>query len=812
MLSTPRRMRSYLRSDSAAGAVALCLLLSMACAQGAEDGLARARDLQAEGKVEEALVELRALIEEHPDHPEANYQLGLALLATGARGGALVALHKAAASEEFAVEAGIAEASLMLQTNNGDEALRSAEHVLAIEPENETALLLFAEAALAVHDGTKALEAGDRLVALNPAPKGWQLLRAKAFAELSRWSEAEAIFGSLWAEPWEDDAPGANRTCVAYAKYFGLTRKDKEQAKRVIEDCVKARPDDGQLALDTARVYLDLDDSESSVNLLRAASERLPEEPVLKQALSEALLQADRFAEAETLVAAQAAQSDDADSWRNVSIVRRRAGDVEGALEAAEKALAHPPGGSGEEPLFLKADLLVEQGRLDEAEAAATGFTTPLYKNVIAARLAQERGDPKRALELFGSAIVDWPGNYGLRVLAARAALDLGDVERALSELLEASRQAPRETDAALWLSRLHFSRGNYDLAYEFAVRHMRTRGTTGPAGHFAATKVLIARGKLKEAMSVLDDLSKKHDGKFMPLAFAEAARLTSVYSSPEAGLKVLNRVVEKHKIDLGKPESEPLMRQLGEIYVALGRSAEAERRIAALRDANPKRVSLQVMHGRLSLAMGKFEDAGADFDRALELEPNLAEALAGRAMVLESRGDLKGALAAATRAQEQRDHPDHAYAVARLQAALGDPAKARVSLEAILRRDPDHGPSANDLAYMLAESGESLERAHELSQMAMRLTPSPDTFDTAGYVLLKQGKHEPAVELFERALEKRPSYATARFHLALALIETGKRDAAKTALRSALEANSFPEREQAQSALARLDSNEIAQ
>jgi hypothetical protein len=59
--------------------------------------------------------------------------------------------------------------------------------------------------------------------------------------------------------------------------------------------------------------------------------------------------------------------------------------------------------------------------------------------------------------------------------------------------------------------------------------------------------------------------------------------------------------------------------------------------------------------------------------------------------------------------------------------------------------------------------------------------------------------------------LEKRPEYATARYHLALALVEKGDREAASRAFRLALE-SPFPEAPEARLALERLDAGEQAE
>jgi Tfp pilus assembly protein PilF len=89
-----------------------------------------------------------------------------------------------------------------------------------------------------------------------------------------------------------------------------------------------------------------------------------------------------------------------------------------------------------------------------------------------------------------------------------------------------------------------------------------------------------------------------------------------------------------------------------------------------------------------------------------------------------------------------------------------------------------------------------------------VRLQPSAETLDTLGFVKLRQGAAEEAVGLFERALARNAGYATARYHLALALIEKGEPVAARKALEEAL-AQPFPEQQEARNVLAKIDGGE---
>jgi tetratricopeptide (TPR) repeat protein len=214
-------------------------------------------------------------------------------------------------------------------------------------------------------------------------------------------------------------------------------------------------------------------------------------------------------------------------------------------------------------------------------------------------------------------------------------------------------------------------------------------------------------------------------------------------------------------------------------------------------------------MRGRVALAQARHDDAAADFERALALQPDESTALSGLAILQKEQGDLAKSLETMTKAAAaEPENGEYAYMAARLRLEQGDRAGARQALEQVLHDHPDSAGASNDLAFLLAEDGSDFALAQRHAERAVRLQPSAETLDTLGYVKLRQGAAEEAVGMFERALARQPEYATARYHLALALIEKGEPVAARQALEEAL-ARPFPEQQEARKVLAKIDGGE---
>jgi tetratricopeptide (TPR) repeat protein len=788
---------------------ALLLLAAVACARGGdlEQQLSELRSLQNEGKSAETLDPLMELARLHPDHAEVSFRLGLAMIAVGRATEAVFPLRKAAEADEFAVSAGIVMASTLSQTGNHAEALRAAERVLEREAENETALVLRATAAVELHDGALALESAERLVEKAPDNRTYRFVKASALAESARLDEAEAMYRELLADAPPEQQQVAGRACQALVRFLLISRSAPDRAVAEVKACIESHPDDPDMVPMLAGFLQELERRDDLIVILQGALEDSPDSPKLREALVDELVAADRVDEAMQLTERWASEGEDATSWRQAATLRRRAGDSAGALEAVEKAISLSP--TPEDELrFFETELLIELGRLDEAEVKLESIAGALYRDVLTGRLAQERGDAKTALELYGKASIEWPQNFGRRVLAARAAFSLGDTERAKSDLQEATRQAPKDTDAALWLARIYFSEGNFGQAVAYAGRHLKEHGPVDAGAHVLMAQALAELRQMPRAMKALEDLEQVRDGRFRSMAWATAAALTE-RNDPAAALAELERKTTEAKLDLGEPAESVVLDPLFDLLVKNGKAGEAEQRIDRLLAKRPDSGHLHALRGRIALIQAQPERAEQEFARALELEPKEATALSGFALLHQAKGELPSAIMRMNEAAAADPASgDYAYMGARMTLMQGDRPAAMGKFEAILREHPEQVGAANDLAFLLAEDGADLPRAQQYAERAVRLRPNAETLDTLGFVKLRQGAAEEAVGLFERALSRQPDYATARYHLALALVEKGEPEAARKALEEAL-SKSFPEEQEARKVLAQMDSGE---
>jgi tetratricopeptide (TPR) repeat protein len=202
----------------------------------------------------------------------------------------------------------------------------------------------------------------------------------------------------------------------------------------------------------------------------------------------------------------------------------------------------------------------------------------------------------------------------------------------------------------------------------------------------------------------------------------------------------------------------------------------------------------------------GALDRAEADALRAFEASPELR----GASDLLFQIYQAQGRIAEVRRSYEQAEaagvlHPGARLLLARLAQVDGDGERARELLEQVLREHPRMIDARRDLALVLAERGEDLDRALELARQAEASDdPRADTLDAIGFVELRSGRGEEALLHFRRAVRlaaEQPDgrEGTYHYHMGLAQRALGREGAAVLAFQQALRFVPFPEQEAAQ-------------
>lgn len=781
----------------------LAVANGFACGQGP---LVEIRALQEAGRFQESIEPLRTRLAAAPDDGEANLLLGVALVQTGQPVLALAPLERARAIPEHRIVAGLLLATTLLILEAPEQAVEVASDLLAADTGLNAARRLRAYALLAARRPEAALADAEwlqREAATDDLQAG--LLHARILVALDRGEEADGILAGIESSAAASGGgPEFVRACLARAALLEDAGNDDARIERQYLRCLaEARGDPS--ALQGLAGFYDKRGRGTEANAVwEREVEREPRNLLSRQALAVRYEAEGRGDDARELLQAGVDLDGGAPALLSLADFERRSGHPDAALaavEQAEEAMPQP----NERVRFLRGELLVELGRLEEAEQLAGAFEEPSLRELLRGRIQLARGDAGAALASFDAALRRLPNDAVGRYLTGLAARELGYMERAVAEFRESLHADPGATDAALALAVLEAERGRHQQAIDAARMFIGRRGHSRPDGYRVVAASQSALGMYEAAR---ESVSQMRAAGFLPEAAMEAARIESAASGGGAeGAAAGAAALRASGLDLAQPDNGPVLRYLAELLLAAGRGDEALAAVDEVLARDAGQASLHELRGVVLLRMDRRDEARAAFDAALARDGANVAARSGLAALAYERGDLERAIALYDEAAHSTPEAVHpAYAAAQIVLARGDRADARQRLEEVVRRQPGHVGACNDLAWLLATEREDLDRALELAELAYRRAPSPEITDTLGLVRLERGEIDLAVPLFEQALAGRPDSQLMRFHLGLALARSGERERAVEALRAALAPGSFPDAEAARAELARLE------
>jgi tetratricopeptide (TPR) repeat protein len=245
-------------------------------------------------------------------------------------------------------------------------------------------------------------------------------------------------------------------------------------------------------------------------------------------------------------------------------------------------------------------------------------------------------------------------------------------------------------------------------------------------------------------------------------------------------------------------------------LLAAVAAPSPAQGRIARAQQAIQKNQSYAGAHSQLAMALAQraretsdpayYEEAERALARALELEPDSADALKARAWVLLGRHEFARALEVAEALNKRV--PDDLTVYATLTDAyveLGRYAEAEAAAQWMLDLRPGNVPGMTRAAYLRELFGD-LEGAFELMAEAYGALPQEESEERAwtltqlGQLRLAAGGLDEADALFSQALQLFPAYHYALGGLAKLRLAQGRHAEAAELQQQRYEAAPHPE------------------
>jgi tetratricopeptide (TPR) repeat protein len=237
---------------------------------------------------------------------------------------------------------------------------------------------------------------------------------------------------------------------------------------------------------------------------------------------------------------------------------------------------------------------------------------------------------------------------------------------------------------------------------------------------------------------------------------------------------------------------------------VAMGQSAKAHTRIAALMDANAGRADvLAGLHFLNSTVFSSEKNAASaqqELTAALNLDPDYLPAYSSLASIFASQNRVDDAIAQYQVIISKRPSAQPYTMLGILEESRGNTQAAETNYRKALEITPDTPIAANNLAWLIVDNQGNLDEALRLATLAVAKNQNVAGFyDTLGWIYLQKGLSAPAVEQLRKAvsLEEQNAQKTGtapnpgyRVRLGMALAKAGDKANARkeveTGLRSA--------------------------
>lgn len=729
-------------------------LLLAACSPSPQSVLAKANEFYSQGKYGDAEIQYRKLLNEQNLRSEVSYRLGLT----------------------------------SLKLNKLDQAYESFQRTVALDPKHREAHSELAALLLASYwnDSRKPQPIYDQLRQLSTHllvldPKSYQGHRVEGYLAIS------------------DNRP--------------------EAAQQSFRQALAAKPFDPDVTALLVQAHIAAGNPAEGERIARQFLSSRPQGTLLYDVLYREYARTQRLAEAEALRLDQSrANSQDLAAWLALARHYRRFGPPAKAAQVLSPLLDNPqfPGAPlaigdfyqqsaefepalehyriGERkdpanPVYLKRQYttLLQQDRTAEARqvierAVRTHQKDPDFP-LFRAILNLDTATPatlSAVVEEFRAFLKTHPGSNEARYHLGRALLRQRNWNAAREILREAIRLNPEYLEPRFALISLAMARRAFDQALREADAIL-TLSPTNEMAQLNRMAALRSMGRFAEAREILTTLRKNNPRS--PSLDLEMAFLYLVEGKPEPAEKLLR--------PLYRP-GQPNIRVVAGLAESLTAQKRYDETLALLEQdlaQTPDRELVVFARAETLLRKGDTNKAAAALEQLTKAHPDSPDAPRRLAEIHLLQGHPGQAIAVLqpARARFPAD-PTIVALLAQAYETTGDATAAEKQYRDWMAIETNNPVPSNNLAYLLADTGKSLDEAVRLAQAAVRSAPGEPGFaHTLGFAYLQRGQTEAAIRVLAELSQKQPEQPIFRYHHALALIQQGDRAKAKLELEAAL-------------------------
>ena len=731
---------------------AVCIAALAACGQGSPDKLmASARDYLAKGDRGAAVIQLKNLLQEHPDHGEARFLLGQTQFD----------------SRDFA---------------SAEKELRRS---LELGQPEEKVVPLLAQALLELGQDDKLVkEFGERKLADAQAEAALKTRVGEAQMKRGRLPQARTAFDAAQAA-----VPGYARARLGVATLAAIEGKPDE-AMRLADEVLAADPKLAAAHLLRADLLLAKGDRAAAKKALENAIGADPRLLQPRLGIVTLLIDEKDFDQAQAQLAeARKIDARDPRVTYADALLSFRRGDANKARDQIAQVLKiypdHVPS------LVLGGAIAMQLKELASAETNLRRAVGLAPNHVGARRLLVatllRMGQPAAAKDTLQPLVESgMPRDPQLLLLAGETFLANGDVQRATTFYQLASAQADPEqgVSAKTRLGQIALASGNVDQGFKeleaaseldeknyqadlaLITAHLRRREFDQALAAVRSLEKKQPRNPLTFQMYGIVQLAKR-DNAAARKSFETALQLQANYLPAARNLALLD-LSEKKPEDARKryeamiaqnPKDDSLVLALAELQVRMG--ADPKEVVPTLMravEANPLSVQARIALTRSYIATRDFKAALAAAQSAAAVIPDDPRIVESLGVALEASGDLNQAIDAYNRvATMVPKSPQPWLRIAALHARRKETDKAADALRRAQKLVPNPREVVPQLVQVLLAGDRADEALREVRELQKREPKFAGGWALEGDVLASQRKYAEAEKAYREALKLEP-------------------------------------------------------
>ena len=748
-LEFPKMNCNFIRS-SGAGLIMVACLASLGCSRNQSYYIDRGNALYNAGKYSEAELNYRKAIQKDFRSAEAYYKLGLTELKQHQGGPAYLDFQRAVNFAPDRDDIRIELANLALSIYSADP--------------NQPRVLYDQVASTA-----------DLLLKKNPNSFDGLRLRADVLAIDRKYADALAMFKRAnIVKPLE---PGLVLPMVQVLFRLNQTPEAEALARRFFQ----VHKDYGQVYDALVAYYLANNRAADAENVLKLKIANIPKNPDPILQLASFYRKAQRESEMTQTLQKLSKNSDFQDGYGLVGDFYANEGRWDDALGYYETGLRSS---AKDKANYQKriARVLLRKGRMDDAVKQLTEVlqAKPDDQDARTARavILLESRDPKKldwALGELKALKEAYPQDEVVAYNLGLAYLGKGDSASGRAELLHSASLRPAYIQPRLALAKLDQRERNYNETIRMTEEILSIDATITEAKLLHAAG-LLGKKSFPQAQTELSTLLKAYpDSREVNMHMAILETAERKFGEAETRYRRFYKPGDKDPRTLEGLIQLYMEQRLPDKALAL-----LEQEIKQAPESEPIHLlyaTTAMQAGKLDLAMQQYEWLRSKDFKSGELYTSLGD-------LYQLKGDVNSALASYQRARELApNNPKILAVIAFLQQNnSGHEQEAIASLTKELALDPQNAITMNNLAFALADTGAELDRALALAEAAQRKLPNnPGIADTVGWVYVRKGLNDSAIQVFSGLVKKYPDEPALRYHLGVALLQKGEAMEAKS-------------------------------